>query len=52
MSATEPVFTPDFWICGYRETKTDGNYECVGHPNHAGTHYLVKLVRKAAEEDA
>lgn len=46
MSATYPPV-----ICGYRETRPDGNYECVRPTGCLGPHYLVRLVqtvRKAA----
>lgn len=40
---TEPAV-----ICGARETRPDGSYECVGHPHHEGNHYWVRLVRTVA----
>jgi hypothetical protein len=31
--------------CLYRETRVDGNYECVAAPGHDGNHYLIRLVQ-------
>lgn len=42
MTAAEP--TPDPVICAARETRADGNYECVRPPVHVDQpHYWVLL---------
>lgn len=42
-AATEPV------ICGARETRPDGNHECINPLPCDGRHYYVLLVHTAAE---
>lgn len=41
MTAAEPFPAV---ICGYRETRITGTYECVvSDPDHACGHYLIRL---------
>jgi hypothetical protein len=47
----EPAPTYEPAICGHRETRTDGTYECVARPGHEKTepHVWIKLVRTVAQ---
>ena len=43
MTDPEPV------ICGFRETRITGTWECVAPVGCDGKHYLVRLVQTAQE---
>lgn len=44
MTAAEPW--PEV-LCGYRETRITGTWECVKPVGCNGQHYLVRLVQRA-----
>lgn len=42
---------PEKVICGHRETRTTGTYECVMPPEHKNrAHYFVMLIRIPQEK--
>ena len=43
-----PPTHPGPIVCGQRETRTDGNYECIRPPEHPDqAHYWVRLSQGA-----